>query len=249
VKLTFACLLLGIVRLSAAQDSSPWAGDRVDAQRLIKFSGTLAPSQRPGFKPGAVSVHFTLYKQPDGAEEAYWQETQDVHPDTQGRYTVLLGGTTLGGLPADIFTSSGRHWLGVRASGQLEQPRILLVEMPSAWKADAIDSSAPIPKNGVLRVAPSERYIVLVLLIMFLAGTAMACGEVVKWWKRRTEAYGDRPLANLFSSVPGPDRLRGTAKVFRLPLPAKFRSIRWRFQHSPQPIDIDTDNNGPTKAA
>jgi hypothetical protein len=251
VKLTFVCFLLVCVSPSPAQESSPWAGDRVDVQRLFKFSGTLPHSQRAGVL-GAVSVRFTLYKEPDGGDEAYWQETQDVHPDVQGRYTVLLGDATLGGLPADIFTSSGRHWLGVRPSGQPEQPRILLVEMPSAWKADAVDSSppisgAPVRKSAMLPVAPSERYIALLLLIMFLAGAAMACGEVVKWWKRRTELYGEGPLANLFSAVPGPDKLRRTAKVLRFPLAVKFSSIRWRFQHSSQTIDIDNDNDRPAK--
>jgi hypothetical protein len=190
-----------------------------------------------------------MYQAPDGGDEAYWQETQDVHPDAQGRYTVLLGETTLGGLPADIFTSSGRHWLGVRPSGQPEQPRILLVELPSAWKADAIDSSAPAPirKSAILPVAPGERYVALGLLIMFLVGTAMACAEVVKWWKARTELYGEGPLANLFSSVPGPDKRQRTTKVLRLPLAVRFRSIRWRFQHSSQ--SIDHDNDQPTKIA
>jgi hypothetical protein len=209
----------------------------------------LTPSHHAGFNIGAVSVRFTMYQAPDGGDEAYWQETQDVHPDAQGRYTVLLGETTLGGLPADIFTSYGRHWLGVRPSGQPEQPRILLVELPSAWKADAIDSSAPAPirKSAILPVAPGERYVALGLLIMFLVGTAMACAEVVKWWKARTELYGERPLANLFSSVPSPDKRQRTTKVFRLPLAVRFRSIRWRFQHSSQ--SIDDDNDQPTKIA
>ncbi len=254
MKLIFVCLLLGCVPLSPAQESSPWAGDRVDVQRLFKFSGTLTRSHRAEFNSGAVGVRFTLYKEPNGDDDAYWQETQDVHPDAQGRYTVLLGETTLGGLPADIFTSSARHWLGVRASGQPEQPRILLVELPSAWKADLIDSRAPVPirKSAILSVAPSERYLALVLLIMFLAGTAMACGEVVKWWKTRTKLYGAGPLATLFNSPPSPIK-QDTGKMLRFPLAKKFRSIRERFQPSLQRIDIDVDidndNDGPTKVA
>ena len=201
-------------------------------------------------------MRFTLYKQPDGGDEAYWQETQDVHPDSQGRYTVLLGEATLGGLPADIFTSSGRHWLGVRASGQPEQPRILLVELPSAWKADAIDSTAPISgapvhKSAILPVVPSERYLVLALSIMFLAGTAIACGEVVKWWKTGTRLHGAGHLSRPFTSLSGLDKPRGTATVVRFPLAKKFRTIRGHFQHSLQRIDIDNDidNDGPTKVA
>ena len=77
----------------------------------------------------------------------------------------------------------------------------------------------------------------------------MACGEVVKWWKRRTELFGEGPLANLFSSVSGPDKLRGTASVLRFPLAVNFRSIRWRFQHSSQSINVDSDNDQPKNVA
>ena len=44
---------------------------------------------------------------------------------------------------------------------------------------------------------------------MFLSGTAMAWVELRKWWKTRTERFGESPLANLLKSVPRPDKLRG----------------------------------------
>lgn len=78
-----------------------------------------------------------MYNQPYGGS-AYWQETQNVHPDAEGGYTVLLGETTMGGLPADIVAPGGIHWLGVQVSGQPEQPRMLLVEMPFKFKPDPV---------------------------------------------------------------------------------------------------------------
>jgi hypothetical protein len=245
VKLTVVCaifvsLLLGCVALGLAQEASPWSGESADVQRLFKFSGTLTDSHRTGFV-GGVSVRFTMYDQPDGGEP-YWQETQNVRPDARGRYTVLLGETTLGGLPAEIFVSRGRHWLEVRASGQPEQARILLVELPSRWKPDPISSSAPVSKRTILPSDPTERRLALILLIMFLGGTAMAYGEVVKWWKTRAELYGEPPLTDPFNSVPGPDKTGHSAEMLRFPLAEKFRSIRGRFQHLIQSMDSDRPN-------
>jgi hypothetical protein len=253
VRPTFLGFLLGCVAFCVAQESSPWSGESADVQRLFKFSGTLTDSHGTG-SAGGVSVRFTIYDQPDGGE-AYWRETQNVRPDARGRYTVLLGETTLGGLPPEIFGSRGRHWLGVRASGHPEQPRILLVELPSAWKPDPITSSAPIRERAILPSDPTERRLVLILLIMFLAGTALAYAEVAEWWKRRAELYGEPPLIDPLSSVPGPgkpvpdkpgpDKAGHTGEMLRFPLAEKFRSIRGRFQHFIQ----NSDSDRPKKAA
>jgi len=83
-----------------------------------------------------------MYNEPYGGA-AYWQGTQNVRPDAEGGYTVLLGETTLGGLPADIVAPGGMLWLGVQVSGQPEQPRMLLVELPSTLKSDSIGSRPP----------------------------------------------------------------------------------------------------------
>jgi len=88
-----------------------------------------------------------MYNQPYGGS-AYWQETQNVHPDADGGYTVLLGETTLGGLPADIVAPGGIHWLGVQVSGQPEQPRLLLVEMPSTFKPDPMSATSSVSKSA-----------------------------------------------------------------------------------------------------
>lgn len=182
-----------------------------------------------------------MYNEPYGGEP-YWQEIQKVRPDAQGRYTVLLGEITPGGLPPDIFASRGRHWLGVQAAGEPEQPRILLVELPSAWKADPIntgvDTSISIGKRSILPRDPAERRLALLLSIMFLLGTAMARRELVKWWRARTELYGEPPFVNLLSSVPRPGKLRRAADLLRFPA-ERLHAIRTHFQHSIQTIDKD----------
>jgi len=183
-----------------------------------------------------------MYSEPYGGS-AYWQETQNVHPDSEGGYTVLLGETTLGGLPADIVAPGRIHWLGVQVSGQPEQPRMLLVEMPPTLKSAPINSRPQVSESATQNRA-TERHITLLLSTMFLIGTLMMCVEVVKWWKRRMEQYGPPPLANLISYISGRERLWRATQVLWFPL-SDLRAIRGRFHHSAQSIDDDR----PKKAA
>jgi hypothetical protein len=103
--------------------------------RLIQFSGTVKDADG---KPAANSVPltFSLYQFEEGGSPL-WVETQTVQLDSQGRYTTLLGATSPGGLPQDLFTSGSARWLGVQPSlpGAGEQPRALLVGVPYAFKA------------------------------------------------------------------------------------------------------------------
>jgi hypothetical protein len=62
-------------------------------------------------------------------------ETQNVTADATGHYTVQLGSTKPEGVPMELFTSGEARWLGVQASGQKEQPRVLLLSVPYALKA------------------------------------------------------------------------------------------------------------------
>ena len=77
---------------------------------------------------------FLLYKDQQGGAHVSL-ETQSVPPDKNGRYTVTLGATTNGGLPADVFANGEARWLAVQVVGQAEQARVLLVDVPYALKA------------------------------------------------------------------------------------------------------------------
>jgi len=102
--------------------------------RLVKFTGTL---KDPSGKPlhGTVSVSFALYENQDDTVPL-WQETQELQTDQQGHYSVLLGSTQSGGLPLDLFTAQQARWLGIQATGQAEGPRVLLVSVPYALRAE-----------------------------------------------------------------------------------------------------------------
>jgi len=226
VKRTLVWLIIGYASFSAGQTLPTHLGNSVTVERLLRFSGTLTTHRA---FVGMVALNFRIYDEPSGGAPN-WQETQNVQPDAQGSYTVLLGANTLGGLPADTFTPSKAHWLSVGVSGQPEEPRILLVESPSAL-------ATAVPRSSMSSVSASqphpaiERYVGIFLAILFLVGLGLTCVEVRKWWKTRMAQYRPPPLANLINYVPGRDRLWRATRVLRFRL-ADLRAIRAHSQHS-----------------
>jgi hypothetical protein len=81
---------------------------------LVRYSGTLKDAQGAALSSTtAVGVTFSIYKQQDGGA-AVWMETQNVTPDANGQYNVILGSTTATGLPDDLFLQQEQRWLGVQ---------------------------------------------------------------------------------------------------------------------------------------
>src|SRR5215469_7746546 len=137
-------------RVSQNQGTSVAA---VEVPRLIKFSGTLVDAQeRP--LAGPVGVTFALYAQQSG-DAALWLETQNVKPDGNGNYTVLLGANSAKGVPAELFTSGEARWLGVQVERDVEQPRVLLVSVPYALKAGDAETLGGLPSSAFARVGNS----------------------------------------------------------------------------------------------
>jgi hypothetical protein len=109
------------------------AAAAAEVPRLIKLSGTLLDDQgRP--MAGPVGVTFALYAQQSGGA-ALWMETQNVKPDENGNYTVVLGANSTEGVPAELFVSGEARWLGIQVGQQPEHERTLLVSVPYALKA------------------------------------------------------------------------------------------------------------------
>jgi trimeric autotransporter adhesin len=107
---------------------------------LIRYSGTLKDTS--GSPLVAITgATFAIYKQQEGGAPI-WLETQNVTPDANGQYSVLLGNTTAGGVPADLFSQQEQRWLGVQIQGQSEQARVLLVSVPYAFKAHEAETLA-----------------------------------------------------------------------------------------------------------
>jgi len=135
-----------------AQQSSP-AGSAGAVPPLVNFSGELTPAAG-GPATGMVGITFLLYRDSQGGVPL-WMETQNVQPDKNGHYSVMLGSTSSHGLPANIFAAGEARWLGVQAEGQAEQPRVLLLSVPYALKAADAQTVGGLPPSAfVLATAP-----------------------------------------------------------------------------------------------
>jgi hypothetical protein len=120
--------------------------------RVVSYSGrAINADGKPS--SGTVGVTFSIYRdQFQGAP--LWLETQSVQPDAKGCYTVQLGAATSQGLPQDLFISGEARWLGVRADGGDEQPRVLLVSVPYALKAADAQTLGGLPPSAFMLAAP-----------------------------------------------------------------------------------------------
>ena len=109
--------------------------------RVVKFSGVIGDARGP------VTAAFAIYAEPSGGSPL-WEETQTVTVDAQGRYVVALGGTRPDGLPGELFANGEARWLGVRAEGHDEGPRVALLSVPYALKAADAETVAGKPLSA-----------------------------------------------------------------------------------------------------
>jgi len=114
----------------------------------MKYSGTLPGA--PG-RANVVDVKFTLYANQTGGEPV-WSETQQVTLDATGKYSVLLGSMTSGGMPGSIFVNGQARWVGVTLGSEQESARNILVATPYSFKASDADTiGGHLPSEFVLR--------------------------------------------------------------------------------------------------
>ena len=149
--LAIAISTLLFVSICSAQQTAA-----TSVPNLIRYSGTLKDVQ--GAAPSsstAVGVTFSIYKQQDGGASV-WMETQNVTPDANGQYNVILGSTTATGLPDDLFSQQEQRWLGVQVQGEAEQARVLLVSVPYAFKAHEADTLGGLPASAFVKAPPSD---------------------------------------------------------------------------------------------
>ena len=106
----------------------------ITVPNLIRYGGTLRDTNGAPVSSSTVGVTFAIYNRQDGGAPI-WMETQNVTTDAGGNYSALLGSTSATGLPGDLFSQQEQRWLGVQVQGQAEQPRVLMVSVPYAFKA------------------------------------------------------------------------------------------------------------------
>jgi trimeric autotransporter adhesin len=122
--------------------------------RLIRYAGVTRDLNGTPLT-GAVGVTFSLYAEQTGGA-ALWMETQNVHADAGGHYSILLGSTKPDGLPSELFASEQARWIGVQIEQQAEQARALLVSAPYALKAGDAETLGGLPPSAFLRAISDE---------------------------------------------------------------------------------------------
>lgn len=122
---------------------------------LLSYQGVLLDSDGNPL-PEPANVIFTIYDLPS-AGNIYWQETQEVDFDEEGRFDVLLGAVN----PIDdvVFNNPVR-WIGIQVEGDTElSPRTRIVSVGYAHRIGTVDGgsggiiSGDVTVNGGLFVS------------------------------------------------------------------------------------------------
>jgi len=145
---------LSLLLLSAALSGQSQAPASSAVPNLVKYSGAVKDASGKPLS-GMVGITFALYATQQGGSPL-WIESQNVQPDSQGRFSVYLGATKSGGLPQQLFVSGEARWLGVQPEGLAEQPRPQLISVPYAMKAADAETIGGLPASAFVRAAPSR---------------------------------------------------------------------------------------------
>lgn len=149
-------IVLALATLLSVSICSAQQAPTTAVPHLIRYSGTLKGADGGALpSSAAVGVTFSIYEQQDGGAPV-WMETQNVTPDGNGQYNVVLGSATATGLPDDLFSQQEQRWLGVKVQGQEEQARVLLVSVPYAFKAHEAETLGGLPASAFVKVAPTD---------------------------------------------------------------------------------------------
>lgn len=150
-----SALLLSVAQETASTSNGGTGSAFGSVPRLIKYLG-IAKDQNGKPMLGIIGITFALYKD-EQRGAALWLETQNVHADASGHYSVQLGAAQTEGIPLDVFTSGEARWLGVQIAGQAEQSRVLLVSAPYALKAADAETLGGFPPSAfVFATSPSS---------------------------------------------------------------------------------------------
>lgn len=152
MKLRAACVVVGFLSLAQLTFAQSTAETASALPRLVRFGGTVKDLNGNALT-GVVGITFALYSEQTGGAPL-WLETQNVTADGHGRYAALLGSTKPDGLPTELFISGQARWVGVQVSGQAEQPRVLLVSTPYAFKARDAETIGGLPPSAFVLAVP-----------------------------------------------------------------------------------------------
>jgi hypothetical protein len=127
------------VQPAIPQSQPPALAAQKIVPQLMRYTGLAA--NRAG---DTVEATFSVYSRPQGGDPL-WSETQRVQVGQDGRFTVLLGSVTDGGLPQNLFSAGQGQWLDVSIERAEEQPRVKLASVAYAMKAADAETLAGLP--------------------------------------------------------------------------------------------------------
>lgn len=110
----------------------PAGSDLLANPRVMRYDGVLKA------KPSStgVTVIFSIYGSGDPTNPL-WQETQNVQPDQDGRYTAFLGAADSSRLSSIVLAATEPQWLGVRVNGENNEQRTLLSKASFVGKSSS----------------------------------------------------------------------------------------------------------------
>lgn len=137
--LAAATFALALPHATFAQETEAQVARRAPqpvVPQMIRYSGVAA--NRAG---DTVEAVFRIYASAQGGEPL-WSETQLVSVGADGKYSVLLGGGTRGGLPDAVFQGGQARWVSVSLERAPEGGRSVLASVAYAMKAADAESLA-----------------------------------------------------------------------------------------------------------
>lgn len=118
-----------------------------NSPRILSFKGKLADSsQNPITKEAAIT--FSLYNDANASvETALWRENDNVKPDLDGSFSILLGKKNP--IPDAAFSQNPKLFLGITVGNSPElSPRQELATVPLAENAQALQGLEPITNSS-----------------------------------------------------------------------------------------------------
>jgi len=146
---------------------------------------------------------------------------------------------------ARLFLQDRQDGIAADSSFMLVVHRSSLREVTKTVIRSLVCLIAASIETTILPSDPTDRRLGLIVLIMFFAGVALACREVLGWWKARMDRFERPPLPKLITYEIDSDRRWLPTRVlwFRLP---HIRAIPERSQFSVQedrPTEVSVQEN------
>ena len=106
--------------------------------QLMNFSGQVLTADGVA-RTGPALLTIALYESQTGGTPL-WSEQHAVTLDVQGRYGVILGTLTQGGIPINVFAAGTARWISITVDADPEQARFMLLSVAYALKASDADT-------------------------------------------------------------------------------------------------------------